>query len=211
MAKNRKKTGASKIHRELHKRIKRYCKTKGHEWEVRSTRNGYAYYLDGERIYSTHPSNYLSPDLRQAFIRAGIPREVIGLETASPFARQMDETHWQKNACALDIGDLEWGDTEHDESLSDDLDNAQAGDLVWVDGHNVLITKRLEHPELQDRCFWCEGKGEAEHYDYDEETDETLETTTTMSCFGCQNLKTYIEFQPNGEDKRYAHYVGTDE
>jgi hypothetical protein len=192
MAKNRKKTGASKIHRELHKRIKRYCKTEGHEWEVRSTRNGYAYYLDGERIYSTHPSNYLSPDLRQAFIRAGIPREVIGLEITVEqlFAGTIvnNVPQWKNRE------DLENGDVERCESVSDDLDNAQVGDLVWLDGHNVLITKRIEHPELQDICCFCD-----EGY--------ILHEMEKTACFSCQPLKAYIEFQPNGSTKQYAHDV----
>jgi len=199
MKRKRQNIRTPNVFRQLHKRIDKWAKNNNYEWRLERTLNGWKYYLHRECIASSHKADYLTKGFKSVLRRAGIPREVIGFGVLG--------ISWQQEASHLPNEDLEAGDTEHDKRLSDDLDNAQVGDLAWIDGHNVLITKRIEHPELTDRCHSCEGAGEAEDYQYDDYTGDRLETTHIVACFTCKSLKAYIEFMPTSSTSVYFYYV----
>jgi hypothetical protein len=180
--------------RQLHKSIKKWAKKNKHDWRVEATTNGYKYYLNDVRISSSHPNEWIPNALKAAFNRAGIPKDVIGLE--------LTEQSWQHKATHLCWADLDEGTTERDERVGDDIKNAQVGQQVWFRGHQVLVVKRIEHPELTNTCNDCKGEGESMHVyldDYDEEiVEEVMER-----CY-CTRTKYWLEFCPDGSTVRYS-------
>lgn len=169
--------------RQLHRRIKKWAKDNGHDWEVLSTRSGWRYKLDGKIVASSHRSTFLNSNFKADLRRAGIPREVIGIVVfGSISAYELPDgmtPHWTHN-------------------LSANLRDAKVGELIWVRGHDVLVVGRIEQPDITKRCPYCDGKGEVEFYEYDEpEHWEECE---------CVGIAVIVQFLPNGMKQTYAHH-----
>ena len=194
-------------YRQLHKRIKKWAKKMEYEWEVRRMRNGYSYHLNGKRIHSSHPSDKIPRALRAELIRAGIPRDVIGIVMPG----------------SLSGWELQDGDTPHDKSLGTNLRDAKVGELIWWRGHNVLVVGRVEQPDITKRCSNCEGDGNdkeyfaemedewrynLEHEPSQDEIEEKMmsdevEEEWDRDC-ECVGIGVIVQFLPNGLD-RYEH------
>ena len=173
-------------YRQLHKRIKKWARMMEYEWEVRRMRNGYSYHLNGKRLTSAHPSDKIPRALRQELIRAGIPRDVIGIVMTG----------------SLSGWELPDGKTPHDKSLGTNLRDAQTGELLWWRGHNVLVVGRIEQPDITKRCDWCEGEGGVWGSPIDDEGKER-EILPWDVC-ECVGIGVIVQFLPNGMD-RYEH------
>ena len=189
----------STAHRQLHKRIKKWARMMEYEWEVRRRKSGYSYHLNGKRIATAHPSSRIDTNLRQELIRAGIPRDVIGIVMTG----------------SLSGWELPDGDTPHDKSLGTNLRDAQTGELLWWRGHNVLTVGRIEQPDITKRCPACDGFGSVK--DFLESVAEKVfgdelqhqhpidyeELGVDGDC-ECVGIGVIVQFLPNGLD-RYEH------
>ena len=171
-------------YRQLHKRIKKWAKKMEYEWEVRRMRNGYSYHLNGKRITSTHPSDKIPRALRAELIRAGIPRDVIGIVMPG----------------SLSGWELQDGDTPHDKSLGTNLRDAKVGELIWWRGDG---NDKEYFMEMED-----EWRYNLEHEPSQDEIEEKMmsdevEEEWDRDC-ECVGIGVIVQFLPNGLD-RYEH------
>ena len=197
----------STAHRKLHIRIKKWAKKMEYQWEVRRKKSGYSYHLNGKCIATAHPSSRVDTNLRQELIRAGIPRDIIGLVVM------------KGSRSGYELPD---GNTPHDKSVSLNLRDAKAGELVWVRGHNTLVMKRLEQPDITKNCDWCGGCGSFKDFMergfahvFGEDWKETQEPIDYSSpefediaddgTCPCVEIGVVVQFLPNGMKERYEH------
>jgi len=176
--------------RQLHRRIKKWAKDNGNDWEVLETRSGWKYKLDGKIVASSHRSSFIDRNFKADLRRAGIPREVIGIIVmpGSFSAYELPDgmtPHWTHN-------------------LSANLRDAKVGELIWVRGHDVLVVGRIEQPDITKRCSTCDGKGEVALDEYDE--DEHLPDWKEWEECECVGIAVIVQFLPNGMKQRYEHH-----
>lgn len=194
--------------RQLHRRIKKWAKDNGHDWEVLETRSGWKYKLDGKIVASSHRSSFIDRNFKADLRRAGIPREVIGIivmpGSFSGYELPDGMTpHWTNN-------------------LSANLRDAKVGELIWVRGHDVLVVGRIEQPDITKNCRGCRGCGSMKDFlesgfteVFGEDWKETQEPVDFSApefdgipddgTCPCVEIGVVVQFLPNGMKQRYEH------
>ena len=189
--------------RKLHKGIKRWAKKEKRALEIEAIRQGWKYTLDGEIIASSHTNNR---ELDRGFLKdlrkAGIPQNVI---------------------ISLSLLEPDY-EAKNENNLNEDLQRAQAGELVFHYGRQCLVTSvrkldgtiKCHHEEWgklyllrcmngELKCDDCDGAGDIEG----EACIECNGNSTTSECPACFGVGEWQEYKkvglkPLDEEKTYS-------
>jgi len=190
--------------RKLHKGMRKWARKDNRDLEIEAIRQGWKYILDGEVIATTHTN---ARELNKAFLRDlgnHIPQQYLA-------------------ALALLEPDYE---ATNDNNLNTNLQVATAGELVFHEGRNCLVTKvatvnsgmECYHEEWGDSpyllrcisgqlmCDECDGEGSIpDEYEICMECEGNTTTSECPACSGVGKWKEYkvVEIQPVDETIRY--------